>query len=659
MNLDLKNLHEYTVKIFLANGDSIIGTGFFFHPDGYILTCYHVIDPSLSTDKEHQLTENFQILFNNQTEKIDVDILYNYSLKENDIAVLKIRKKTLKVPFLPLEIYNERWHIISEKFASFGYPRGQFKDHGILVSGNISGSTKIDNLPVFHIEGFSVRELSRGYSGSPVVCARTKKVIGLINATYIERDNVAFFIPISKMIIYWKQCWREIIDFHDVYRRIREEIQFELNGYLTEKLKDSPFIPLHLQRGDIKEKKEKEDDIFDFFLKKTRKKIKRIREWHNFPISELQPLTGSYLLSADVGCGKTTFLFWLARENNTNFGYLALFIECSKFAEWKSDSWEDLKQKISNHFQPTLKKNPANNPFINDEDVKDCLDFFFQNEKIIFFYDGLDQIPGQTLDYSRIVKSIFRIAGLNKTIISSRPSALISYADDPSFSFLRLMKFSKDDEKIYFGEYYKIVNPVRALSPELKSIPMLAFMIKTLAIKGSISEIKNRADLYEKFMDHILTQQNRITLDGQGIKVREELERISYESLNSKDPAIQIIPLEAKYVNKDSISMVLSYGLVNFILEDGKQFLFFTHTSFQEYFAARFIEKSDQSREIIKRIISEEESIRWQETIRFLTGILGNMIISELLLQKKHPEKPLYSVSRKGYLIFQSLQNLE
>ena len=124
-------------------------------------------------------------------------------------------------------------------------------------------------------------------------------------------------------------------------------------------------------------------------------------------------------------------------------------------------------------------------------------------------------------------------------------------------------------------------------------------------------------------------------LDGQSLKVREELEKISFESLHSPSPSIQIIPADVKYIDKNTISSVLKFGLVNLILEDSKQFLFFTHTSFQEYLAAKFIANSDNRFEYIRQITAESEVFQRKEIIRFLAGLLGNKIISEVLHIKR------------------------
>jgi len=257
---------------------------------------------------------------------------------------------------------------------------------------------------------------------------------------------------------------------------------------------------------------------------------------------------------------------------------------------------------------------------------------------------------------------MLKIAGQNYTIISSRPSALINFDKDPAVSFLRLMQFSKDDERNYFGRYFGTIGSIRALAPELKKVPMLAFMIKTLAINETITEIKNRADLYERFIDYIFTQQNRpITPDCQRIIVQEELETISFKALNAEAPSIQIIPLNAKYINRDSISSILKYGLVNFILEEGKEFLIFTHTSFQEYLAAKFIDKSDRSDEYIHQIIASQEINKWSETIRFLAGMRGNEIISQILIsQAPQPdgEGPLFYLRYRGGLIMNGVKSM-
>ena len=581
INFDFKNLQDYTVKILNPNDDSIVGTGFFFHPEVYILTCYHVIDAILITQKESTSNNNlFRISVNYTPEKIEAKFVQEYSLKEADIAVLKVNTKMVgscQIRYLPLEIHEERWNSTSEKITCFGYPDGPFIEDGIQASGEISGTTKIDNIPVFQIGGFGIKEIRPGYSGSPVICLRTKKVIGLIYATYPKQENLAFFVSFSSLVKYWEKNWNEAVEFHDTYRKIRKEISLEFDRLLQQKLQNSEFISLGLERGDIPKKKKDHNE--DFSDRDDPGKLIHQREWHNFSINDLMPPRGSYLLSSDVGFGKTTYLYWLACEINKNFDNFAVCIPCSAFAEWKPESWDDLKGKISNFFKPLFQNISADTFFINDEDIMDCFDFYFSKNKIIFFYDALDQMSEKTMDRSRLVKTVMRISSKNYSIISSRPLALIDFDKDSSATFLRLMHFSKDDEGKYFGKYFGTIGSVRALAPELKRVPMLAFMVKTLAINGSIKEVKNRSDLYERFINHIFTQQNiPRTADCQRISVKEELERISIEALNTQPPSIQIIPLDAKYIKRDMIESILKYGLINYIVEEDKDYLSFTHT---------------------------------------------------------------------------------
>ena len=649
MIFDLNNLQDYTVKILDPNNESIIGTGFFFHPDGYILTCYHVIDSILVKQETSTSSDLFQVSLSNRPGTIDATLIHNFSLKEADIAVLKIKKNangSESIHYLPLEIHYERGTAPYEKITSFGHPIGPFFEEGIQTSGEIFGTTKYDSRSVFQIGGFSQKETSPGYSGSPVICVRTKKVIGLIYATYQEKEYVSFFISISDLIKHWEKNWAEMENFHDVYRKIQEKISSESNRLLQEKLQKSPFIPLGLLRGDIPKKK-KTDRNEDFFRRNDTGKLFHQREWHNFSNKDLLPPTGSYLLSSDVGSGKTTFLYWLTCEINKNPDNFAIYVLCSSFSDWKPESWDDLKEKISNSFKPLFQNFLTETIFINNEDIKDCLDFYFYKNKIVFLYDALDQASEKSMNRLSSVKTMLKISGQNHTLISSRPLALIDFDKDLTVTFLRLKQFSKDDERIYFGKYFGAIGSIRALAPDMKKVPMLAFMIKTLAINENIAEIKNRADLYERFIDYIFTQQNLpITPDGQRLSAKEELEILSFKALNDDKPSIQIIPLSAKYINRESISLIQKYGLVNFILEENKEFLLFSHTSYQEFLAAKFIDKSEQSNEYIRKITSDKEIDKWREIIRFLAGMRGNEIISQILVSYK-PQS-----DREGRLLY-------
>jgi len=226
-----KNPDKYVIRILFPNKDKLKGTGFFCHPEGYILTCYHVIESYLNKNKT-------QVKIFYQGKKYQAEIEKYF---ENlDIALLKIKEKGF-FPYLPLDIY-ERWKIRDEIF-SFGYPKGYFEEPGNSATGVIEGITKIYGVKVHGISDFAMENIKEGYSGAPVWHLRINKVIGLISMKYTSRQ--AFFVPLGNE--FFENC-KELREFHDIFERIRLKLAEEAKEKLKEKLKDTEFIPLNLER---------------------------------------------------------------------------------------------------------------------------------------------------------------------------------------------------------------------------------------------------------------------------------------------------------------------------------------------------------------------------------------------------------------------------
>ena len=70
------------------------------------------------------------------------------------------------------------------------------------------------------------------------------------------------------------------------------------------------------------------------------------------------------------------------------------------------------------------------------EDMEDFLDTYYQKQKFVFLFDGLDQIRGT--NYSDLAWSMFEIASGNPVLISSRPSSVILFENETGIAFLSL-----------------------------------------------------------------------------------------------------------------------------------------------------------------------------------------------------------------------------
>ena len=181
------------IKTISNDGSEGFGSGFLITADGYIITCYHVIENA----KEISVRDERRTWANATVIKLNKDI---------DIALLKIQG--LKHPTLKLQRpdakNNEREHIYL-----FGFPFGSLINDNIdslnasYFEGYISSFQKIKNIDVIFIGG----EAKRGNSGGCVLSKNTDEVIGILQGSKTFRDEeINHFIPI-------KYVWQEFIAY--------------------------------------------------------------------------------------------------------------------------------------------------------------------------------------------------------------------------------------------------------------------------------------------------------------------------------------------------------------------------------------------------------------------------------------------------------------
>lgn len=162
------------------------GSGFIVSPNGYVLTCSHVVaDPSA----------DYTVILDPKR-KFKAEVLARDPLV--DVAVLKIEGKNL--PFL--ELGNSNQIELGEEVLAIGNPLGEFED--TLSAGIVSGlSRKITAYGGIPFKATSLRGLIQtdaainpGNSGGPLVNMEGK-VIGINTAMVMGAQNIGFAIPIN------------------------------------------------------------------------------------------------------------------------------------------------------------------------------------------------------------------------------------------------------------------------------------------------------------------------------------------------------------------------------------------------------------------------------------------------------------------------------
>ena len=153
------------------------GTGFVIHPEGYMLTCDHVVDAGSS----------LQVKLGDKTYPAKV-IARNAAL---DCALIKIEGKDL--PVLPLTESAKLEQ--GEEVRAVGYPLAQALGESVKVTrGTLAGHVKRGNHEVLQVDA----AINPGNSGGPLV-NQQGEVVGVASAKLIgdDVDNVGFCVPID------------------------------------------------------------------------------------------------------------------------------------------------------------------------------------------------------------------------------------------------------------------------------------------------------------------------------------------------------------------------------------------------------------------------------------------------------------------------------
>jgi Trypsin-like peptidase domain len=162
-----KLLQQCTVKL----GDNS-GTGFFIAPDGWILTCAHVVGDNARLDdsiKVSYLSEG-----NNQEFNAKIALIIPIPV---DVALLRIegKKPNHKCVYLDKSLPK-----IGDKLSIFGFPQSygaEAYSGGDSATIEYEGESYQDGVLVLKLKG---GQIQGGFSGSPLLNLRTGKVCGII-----------------------------------------------------------------------------------------------------------------------------------------------------------------------------------------------------------------------------------------------------------------------------------------------------------------------------------------------------------------------------------------------------------------------------------------------------------------------------------------------
>jgi HAD superfamily phosphoserine phosphatase-like hydrolase len=186
----------------LSEDDVISGTGFFITSDGYILTCYHVIEPVKNKDGMVKIRKS-------DGSKLTAKVHEDKSKYEDEIDFAILQANVEDADCLPLgTLFSEgdEWIAIG-----YGLPNDYNEVHN---EGDIYQKITRKGQPGYDLKLNAKITIRGGFSGSPVLDIQTGKVVGIMKSEIEGKEGFA-----QPMEDIWN-LWHEIEKYNSNSKKI-------------------------------------------------------------------------------------------------------------------------------------------------------------------------------------------------------------------------------------------------------------------------------------------------------------------------------------------------------------------------------------------------------------------------------------------------------
>ena len=186
-----RNRDQYLETILYIETDNGSGTGFVFHPDGYAVTCAHVVKDA---------TEIYTRIGTHEDaiEKAEI-ISYNAEL---DLAIIQLEGSQHLSAQLDI---SGNLHL-GDEISILGYPFGSKVSDNVMHMSVSYTRGYISSVQTRNGHKCALLDISAkaGNSGSPVINQETGCVIGVLSGSILggvnNREEVNYMIPITSLL---------------------------------------------------------------------------------------------------------------------------------------------------------------------------------------------------------------------------------------------------------------------------------------------------------------------------------------------------------------------------------------------------------------------------------------------------------------------------
>ena len=348
------------------------------------------------------------------------------------------------------------------------------------------------------------------------------------------------------------------------------------------------------------------------------------------------------------GIGKSTFLRKIGLEALKQDGQIRrkcipVFLELKKFREEQID----IKQKIVQEFDKY--------GFPSAEALAEAS---LEQGKLLILFDGLDEVPSQTLNYvieqieefvdrydSNSFVASCRIAAYRSSFRRFTDVTIAEFDDEQIKQFIGRWFSSAEDEALGTASKYRelLFQDEHKATRELAQTPLLLTFLCLVYDREQTLPSK-RSTLYERALNIILHEwsaQKRIERDPIYEGFHPELEKlmlakIAYDSFSqnqlffSKDDVTERIAaflfdtLDApKYLDADKVltAIEVQQGI---LVERATGAYSFSHLTLQEYLTALHVVEEQKEREVVEEHLTDKS---WREVFLLVAGLMSNRSI--------------------------------
>ncbi|MGB3510646.1 MAG: trypsin-like peptidase domain-containing protein [Microcoleaceae cyanobacterium] len=619
MNFDLT---QSIVRI-LKPDRTTAGTGFFVAKNGLIATCAHVI-------ASYKPGEEVSVVLFSGNEKHQAIIEKKWWRKpsDEDVAILRLlNTPSHDISMIPL---GYPWNIENIPLLTFGFPASKPVE-GLNGKCEVIGRTTENDCPVLQVRS---PEVTRGFSGAPVLNPVTNRIVGMITA-------------ISKPDKYGRQAETTFITPSNILANICPEVE-EVNieriiiDLKSKQLLGDLFVDLEGQSStikDIKKEQIKESFIADqlgldpiFSLMETsveedsrvgkRFTSSNIDNTENFSdgvVGELNKYKCCVLLG-EAGSGKSTTLERIVldvaeRHLAKKKGVIPVHL---KLSAWQA------KQSFINFICSQWS-------FVSDPLTS------LENGYAALYLDGLNEIGSDTdTRVQQLREWLTSKPESKKIIVTCRTDDYLLGEFDLNIPIVKIESMEESRIRLFSKKYLDRIGKSSELflsrlfssdenrkSSSLVKLASNPFMLTALIISYASSDAlpRNKGLLTKKLVESLWGRER--TRNWSGWLPYDEIElmfsKLAFHMIDS-DNVVEIPVVDAlKYCNHEILQIARSGNILR--IENDK--LKFYHQLIQEFFAAIELKKVGLSEKLQRPHIRNGQRIdsRWDQVIIALCGI--------------------------------------